>query len=359
MLTLTGPEYTAPEVFQQERERLFAQQWVYAGRSELVREPGDRLVIDAAGESVVVVRDRLGRVHAHHNVCRHRGARLCDETGGGHGGAITCPYHAFSYSLDGALVATPNVGPEELDRTALSLWPVAVAEWEGFVFVSLAPYPPLLGDWLDTHDGLTQRFARFALGELRIGYQTVSEVRANWKILFENYAECLHCPRVHPELVEIIPHYRTGAVIDAERADEGVSLREGANSFTFSGRSSLPARRGMSSTEESSYYGAAVIPTMMIDVTGTSVMVTRLVPRAADHTTVSTEYLFRADAVADPAFDPTEVVTFSELVATQDYAVCERVQRGVGSRAFTHGVFTQKDSLAYHFTQRYRAEMAR
>ena len=112
---------------------------------------------------------------------------------------------------------------------------------------------------------------------------------------------------------------------------------------------------GLDEQTASSMYGATIFPNMFIDLTGTVVIATRLQPRSSRHTTVVTDYLFRPEVVADPDFDPTEVVEFSELVAHQDYAVCERVQLGVQSRAFDHGVFSEKDALPYAFNQTYLA----
>jgi Rieske 2Fe-2S family protein len=355
--TLTGAEYRAPDVYAAEVEQIFARNWMYVGRADLLVDVGDRLVADVAGESVLVVRDRDGRLHAHHNVCRHRGSVLCDESGRGHGAAISCPYHAFSYSLDGALVATPNVPRDELDRAAMSLWPVAVDEWQGFVFVNVDRQARPLVAWLSAHDDGPRQFERHTMGALRTVEVTVTEVRANWKILFENYAECLHCPRVHPELVELVPLYRSGAVTDPDRDDGGVTLAGQANSFSLGGPLDLPVLRGMGGLAGTSYFGAAVFPSMFIDITGTSVIVTRIVPRAADHCTVFTEYLFPAEAVERDDFDATGIVAFSELVAAQDYRVCAGVQRGVSSRAFTTGVYAEKDALAHAFSERYRREM--
>jgi Rieske 2Fe-2S family protein len=355
--TLTGHEYRSMDTFDRERERIFSTQWFYAARSETVTRPEDRLVIDVLGESVLVVRDRDGVLRAFFNVCRHRGAQLCDPGETGAPGGITCPYHAWSYSLDGRLIGTPHVGKDEVDRAAMSLWGVSVDEWEGFVFVNLAADPEPLKAWLGRQNHQPLDYEKYALGTLRTGHRTVSEVAANWKILIDNYNECLHCPKVHPELVELIPVYKTGSVLDPRRGDGGVALADGADSFTLTGRSWMPLLEGMGEVEANSYFGAAVFPNMFIDITGTSAIATTLIPRSPDHTTVVSEYLFRPEAVEDSEFDPSAVVEFSELVARQDYDVCERVQRGISSRAFTRGVYADKDSLAHEFNEWYRATM--
>jgi phenylpropionate dioxygenase-like ring-hydroxylating dioxygenase large terminal subunit len=354
--TLPGRDYHAAEVFDLERERIFARNWFYAGRAEGLDAPGDFVTVDVAGESVIVLRTKAGELRGFYNVCRHRGSRLCDEAAGRMKGAVKCPYHAWSYSFEGRLIGTPNVARDEVDRDALGLWPVPVDTWQGFLFVHLDPDPAPLEDALREQQDSPLPFARFNLGELRIGRRTVTEVQANWKILIENYNECLHCPTVHPELVAVVPAFRKGGVYDPARTDGGVALADGGNSFTRTGRSDLPALPGLDAHDESSLYGSTVYPNMFIDVTGTGAVSTILLPRDAGHTTVVTEYLFRPEVIAAAGFDPTDVVEFTELVAHQDYVVCERVQRGVRSRAFTRGVLAEKDSLLEGFNARYLAE---
>ena len=351
--TLSGRDYSGPEVYELERERIFHREWFYVGRAEQVAEPGDALVHDVAGESILVVRGRDGRLHAHFNVCRHRGARLCDVGKSKVKGAIKCPYHAWSYAHDGTLIGTPNVAPDEIDRSSLSLWPVNVDVWEGFLFVCLADDPEPLRDSLGSQADGPLRFEEFGLGDLRIGARTVSEVPANWKILIENYNECLHCPTVHPELVQIVPLYKTGSVVAPDRPQGGTLLSEGSNSFTYSGTSARPTLPGLTDADANTYYGAAIFPNMFIDVTGTCAIVTTLVPQSASHTQVVSEYLFAPEEVARRDFEAADVVEFSELVAQQDYDVCIRVQQGVSSKAFTNGVLAEKDDLLHTFHERY------
>lgn len=352
--TLSGTDYSSDAVFDLERQRIFHQSWFYVGRADRLA-PGDRFVADVAGESVLVVKDRDGDVHAHANVCRHRGARLCEDSGPGSKAGITCPYHAWTYSLDGRLIGTPHVAAEEIDRQSLSLWSVACEVWQGFMFVNLSAEPMLLLDWFAAGMDSARRFEHLHLDELRAGVTTSTEVHANWKILVENYQECLHCSWIHPELVDVVPLYKTGSVIDPQRVDGGVSIR--GNSFSASGSSSLPLLPHMPDEQAGSYYGATVFPNMFIDVTGTCVIVSSLWPHGAAHTTVTMEYLFAPDVIDGPGFDPSEIVQFSELVGKQDYDVSERVQRGVSSRYFQHGVLAPQDHLIVDFLETYRKHM--
>ncbi len=353
--TLPGRDYHAPEVFERERERVFHREWFYVGRAETVAGPGEYLSTDVVGEPILVVRDREGSLRAFYNVCRHRGSELCEVGSGRLRNAIKCPYHAWSYSLAGELIGTPNVAPDEVDRASLPLRRVAVDVWDGFLFVCLGEDPPSLRDWLAAQFQEPLAFERFRLGELRVAVRTRTAVAANWKILIENYQECLHCPSVHPELVQAVPAYRKGWVFEAGREDGGVSIADGA-SLTTGASAEIPPLPMLTEREASSVYGVGVFPNMMIDVEGNVVVATRLVPTSPRETVVEAEYLFHPETMAAAGFDPTAVVDFNELVAGQDNAVCERVQRGVASRSFDGGgVLAEKDAVLAAISEVYLA----
>ena len=354
--TLPGRDYYAPDVFELEQERIFAGHWYFLGREDTLSAPGDYAAVDVAGESIMVVRGKDDRLRGFYNVCRHRGSQLCDAGTGQLRGAIKCPYHAWTYALDGQLIGTPMVGKDEIDRESLSLWPLTVDAWAGFLFANFADDPEPLVDSLAAQYETPLTYERFGpLGELRVGFRTTVDVAANWKILVENYNECLHCPAVHPELVAVVPTYRRGEVVEAGRHDGGVTIANDGTSFTTSGRSPLPVMPGFEAHEATSIFAAYIFPNMFLDISGTSAVATSLHPRGPQETTVVAEYLFRPEVIARPDFDPSEIVEFTELVAHQDYVVCERVQKGVRSRAFTHGVYTDKDSFSFAFNRRYLA----
>jgi glycine betaine catabolism A len=354
--TLPGRDYWAADVYELDAERIFFRHWFYLGRVDELDEPGDYRVTEIAGESVIVVRGQDGELRGSYNVCRHRGSRLCDEGAGRMRGAIKCPYHAWSYGFDGRLIGTPMVAREEVDRATLGLWPVTVDVWAGFVFVNLSEQPEALVESLRAQAESPLPWARFGpLEELRVGRHTVSDVEANWKILVENYNECLHCPTVHPELVAVVPAYRRGEVLEEGRDDGGVEIAGGGTSFTKSGHSTIPVMPGFDEHEAHSIYSACIFPNMFLDISGTSTVATSLQPLGPTRTRILSEYLFRPEVVDAPDFDPSEIVEFNELVAHQDYVVCERVQQGVRSRAFTHGVYAEKDELPYEFNRTYLA----
>ena len=352
--TLPGRDYIDPAIFALERENVFFKSWFYAGRAEQAEVLGQWFTIDVAGESVIVMRDDAGQLQAFYNVCRHRGSRLCDDAAGHSHGAIVCPYHNWCYNHQGDLIATPRIEEDELDREQLSLWPVYVDVWQGFVFVNLSKEKPTpLRDSLATHFDEPLRFERFELDKLRIGHRVETIVNANWKIVMENYLECLHCPNVHPELIDTIETYQTGWVIEEGRDDGGVSLPPGGTGYTLGGKSPLSVMPSMTELEVNSIYGGAIPPNLTLDIGATGVMVIQLLPISPLQTKVIDTYLFNAVDVAKLDFDPSPVSDFNELVAKQDFAVCERVQKGVASRAFKHGTLAEKDIFVYEFIQRY------
>ena len=360
--TLAGTDYTSAEVWDEERERIWFGGWVCLGRAEEIGRPGDYLVRDLAGESIFVVRNLAGELRAFYNVCAHRGTRILDEEPAcGHlGKAVKCPYHSWSYDFDGRLIGTPNVHEDEaFERADHPLHGIVTEEYGGFIFVSLeADVPPLLDALAASTERITD-FERYRLDELRVARRLVYEVEANWKILVENFDECLHCPTIHPELVRLVPLYRLGEVWDGEAPDGGNWMRDDVASFTLTGLSALPRFPGLNEADHHLYFGAHQFPNLMVNLHPDAVMTYRLEPRSPSHTTVTSEFLFRPETIARPDFDPQPVVELWDLISRQDWAVCERAQKGMRSRAYTGGVFPRNDRLLFDFNELYRAAMGR
>jgi Rieske 2Fe-2S family protein len=364
--TLAGRDYASAAVWDEERERIWFGGWIGIGREAEIAEPGDFIVRDLAGESIIVTRNRDGRIRGFYNVCAHRGTKLLDETGVGECGhvskAFKCPYHAWAYDLDGRLVGTPNVDEDEgFERSAYPLHDIGAEAYAGFLFVNLAEPDarrPLLEQLREGTESITN-FERYRMDELRVGRRIVYEVKANWKIVVENYNECLHCPTIHPELVQVVPLYRFGEVWDEETRDDGNWMIEGATSFTKTGRSTLPPFPDLLPDDYRMYYGTFQFPNVMLNLHPDAAMVYYALPNGPAHTTVVSEYLFRPETIASPDFAPEPVVELWDLISKQDWEVCERAQTGVSSRAYRTGVYPRKDRFLFDFNEHYRREMGR
>ncbi len=185
--TLPQRYFVSPEVFAEEQEKIFWKQWVLVGHQSQLPKPGDYFVAEIASESLVIVRDKGGEVLGFYNVCRHRGTRLREDRNG-HLSAIQCPYHAWTYGLDGRLIGAPHMDQVPgFDKADYSLNAVNMWLWEGFIFVNLADSPtpaekvfaPLAG-----------KFSHWNLPKLRSAKRIEYDVRANWKLIFENYGSC-------------------------------------------------------------------------------------------------------------------------------------------------------------------------
>jgi Rieske 2Fe-2S family protein len=342
--TLHRDYYRTDAAFGLERERIFFRDWFCLARAEELDGPGAWLSREVAGESVLLVRLADGGLAAHYNVCRHRGSRLVPECGAGRfSSGIRCPYHAWTYQLDGRLRTAPYLEDgDEVDREALALHPIEVACWGGFVFGRLTADAagPTLADQLG---GAVNRVRRYPLVELRSAHRLEYQVAANWKVILENYNECYHCGPVHPELCRLVPAFRQrgGAELDWER---GIPHREGAWTFTVSGTTTRAPFPGLDPEEQVRHKGELIYPNLMLSLSADHAAAFLLRPEGPARTTVLCEFLFHPDEIAKPGFDPGDAVEFWDLVNRQDWTICESVQRGMSSRRFTSGFYAPMES---------------
>jgi Rieske 2Fe-2S family protein len=357
--TLPGEYYTSERVLAEERERVFARGWNCVGRASRVARPGDFLVRDVAGESILIVRDREGVLRAFFNICRHRGTRICREESGQLGATIQCSYHAWTYSTDGRLVGAPHMQDVAgFDKANYPLHAAALAEWEGFLFVHVGENPtPFEVTWAP----LQGKFARFGLPGLVVGHSVSYEVRANWKLVFQNYSECLHCPTIHPKLATVLP-YQSGANDLTEGPFLGgyMEIKPPNESATMSGRAcghlvcgDLPAedrRRGF-------YY--SLMPNLLLSLHPDYVNYYLIRPLAVDRTLVESEWIFHPDTVADATSNIRDAIEFWDLTNRQDWDIVEQSQLGVSSRRYTPGPYSPRESVPAAWDREYLRQMDR
>jgi glycine betaine catabolism A len=347
--TLHRDFYFSEEVFQREKERIFFREWVCAGREEQLPRAGDYLVLEVLGESVLVVRTREGALAAHYNVCRHRGSRLVPEGAKGTlGGSIRCPYHSWTYSLDGSLRTAPYLDEEDgFTRSSLALYPVGIEAWGGFFFLNLTPGEASTRGYglLAQLGEIPGRLQRYPLAELRAARRIVYDVEANWKVLLENYNECYHCGPVHPELCRLVPAFkqRGGSDLDWER---GIPHREGAWTFTESGTTTRKPFEGLNDDERIRHKGELIYPNFMISLSAEHVTAYTLWPEDPTHTRVACDFLFHPSEIEMPGFNPADAVDFWDLVNRQDWVICENVQRGMRSRVFQSGYYAPMENAS-------------
>ncbi len=214
--TLPGRYYYDPAIYALEQERIFSSMWVCVGRAEALPATGAYQTVTLGQENIIVVHGSDGILRAFLNVCRHRGARLCSELTGKLKGSIQCHYHAWTYGLDGRLIGAPNVMSDaQFDRMKFGLIPVALEVWEGLIWLNLSDNPVPVSSQVEgpivERFGSYIPFSRYDMGKLKVGKSITYDVRANWKLVLENFMECYHCGPMHPELCHMLPGFTSYA----------------------------------------------------------------------------------------------------------------------------------------------------
>jgi len=339
--TLPGRYYYDPAIYEMELERIFSQMWVCVGRADAITGAGAYEVVTVGRESIIVVRGRDDVLRAFLNVCRHRGARLCNEASGKLKGSIQCRYHAWTYGLDGRLIGAPNVlSDEQFERALFGLLPVALEVWEGLIWLNLGDDPASIEDQLNEpiieRFGGYAAFARYDVGNLKVGKRIAYDVQANWKLVLENFMECYHCGPMHPEFCRLLPGYKTGDVSDYVNG-EAVSLAENVEAFTITGKASRPPLPGLLQEDLRHYYGFVLQPNVLLNLLHDHVVMHWLIPNGPGRTVIMCDWLFDPQVMARADFDPMDAVEIFDIVNRQDWEVCELTQLSMGSKAYRSG----------------------
>jgi Rieske 2Fe-2S family protein len=384
---------TDPDLYRLDLERIWRRGWLFAGHSAEVARPGEYLVVDVDANSLIVIRDDAGTLHALHNTCRHRGMRLC-STPSGQIGRLVCPYHQWTYARTGELLACGGMdrdGDVEVGRFGLHR--AHVHEIGGLIFVCLAAEPPLFAA---AAEALGPMLAPQGLDRAKVAATRSYEVKANWKLVWENNRECWHCNANHPQYIQA--NYDNAPIDDAPLRREiaaharNVSDRLRSHGLAIDYREAgmvrFPSRDCWWSINRTplvpgwvteSVDGQPVAPLMgdypVRDV-GTLRMrtmpnfwnhsssdhsvSTRLLPAGPSTTLVTVQWLVHRDAVEGRDYDLDRLLPFWELTSEQDWALCEGNQAGVRSPAFTPGPYsTKREYNVIRFTEWYLQEIAK
>ena len=354
-VSITPEAYTNPEFFEIEKKQVFQRNWVSAGPADRVKNPGDIMIAEVGGQSILITRDEEHQLQAFYNVCRHRGTRLCAGDGAVQK-HIICPYHGWGYNLRGECVGTPLFDKganrraiqlhdishlEAFDKKDYHLFPVRVQQWGLLIFVCLDETAPTLTE----HVGdLPQRLANHRLDEwVTIGERTY-EIDCNWKLLFENAVEYYHLPWVHPRLA------KTSRIADHHRW-QGNGMYCGictspVTATDDSGWLTMPNISGLTDVEDNSGYFFGLFPNVILFIMPSHAFVIRALPVSPTRT-VETAWLMShpecVENVSASAID--EVMEFWHEVNLEDVGICQKVQQGLSSEPYKGG------RLCYHFEE--------
>jgi Rieske 2Fe-2S family protein len=346
--TLPAEAYTSREVFEWEFATFFMGSWMCLGRVADLASPGQIKAMEVGAETVLVSHDRNGVVWVFSNTCRHRGHEILAPGDAVDARLIRCPYHSWSYTLEGELKNAPTFsGSAEFDPSGFPLVPIRTGVWEGWLFVNLdGKAPPL-----ETHMGnLADYLGVYRAAELeRVAHHSY-EVAANWKLIVENYHECYHCTTIHPALCRVSPPDSGRDVAPTGLWAGGYMLLKGdAETMSLDGRSDGRPFPGLDSDQLRQIWYVGLMPNLLLSPHPDYYLVHRLTPLTPDRTLVECEWLFRPEVASAGGFDPAYAVDFWDLTNREDWTACEGVQRGAGNRGFRPGPLSELETTLYQF----------
>jgi Rieske 2Fe-2S family protein len=384
---------TDPGIYQLDLERVWRRGWLFAGHTCQVKSPGDYFVFDLDTDSIIVVRGDDERLHALHNTCRHRGMKVC-QAESGHVTRLVCPYHQWSYALNGELMACGGMDKDgDVDRRDFGLHRVHVREVGGLVFVCLAPDPiPFEG----AAQALGALLAPQGFERAKVAATRTYEVRANWKLVWENNRECWHCNANHPQYVKanydnapiddpalkreieaqagatsarlhaegLRIDYQEAGMVPFPSADGWWSINRtpltpGWVSESMDGRPVAPLM-GSYATRDVGTLRMRTMPNFWNHASSDHAVSTRLAPAGPQKTLVQVQWLVSEDAVEARDYALDALLPFWQLTSEQDWTLCENNQAGVNSSAFTPGPYsTKREYNVIRYTEWYLHEIAR
>ena len=377
--------YVGEQAFAFDAQVMLPSVWLYACTVAHIKKPGDWFLFEMADNSVIVLRGRDGAVRAFFNSCQHRGARIC-EAQRGSSPKLICPYHQWTYNLDGSLLGARNMGPE-FDKSTINLTPVAVENIGGLIFICLTDTPPPIDR---VKADIAAQIAVYDLEHCKIAVQDDLIENANWKLVMENNRECYHCDANHPELISCLGNSGFGkglpedgnaeasaeAHLLAKRAEwaalgidhdlvefpDGwwhriarLPLVDGAVSQTMDGKLASTKLIGPFETPETSSLSIWTQPNSWHHFCCDHVVTFSLTPLAADKTLLRTSWLVHEDAVEGVDYDPANLSAVWRATNGQDGYLAALNHRGIMTAGYRQGPYAPEEKLVEDFKQFYVA----
>lgn len=372
--TLPQALYTETGTFDFDLEAIYGQSWLMAGMDCELPKSGSYISMMVGKWPVVITRDRGGVIRAFHNSCRHRGSMIC-AVGSGTAPKLVCPYHRWTYDLDGSLFAAGRM-PDDFEKSEHGLKPIALENVDGALFICLAENPPA---FVDFKEKLAAYAAPHNLKDAKLAYQSVLVENANWKLVMENARECYHCSTSHPELAKTFPvgmskHFDSGhdahamafeAAMDvhglAQTPVEGhwwqvarFALNEGCVSISADGQHLSKKLMCDANNGNIGSMRWAIDPHCFAHATADHVFMFSVMPAGPNETHVYSKWYVHKDAVEGVDYDIESLTSLWTKTNLEDKALAENNQAGVNSIGYTPGPYSQEaEMLAQRFTDWY------
>jgi Rieske 2Fe-2S family protein len=343
--------YVSEAVFAWEQRHFFAGGWMCVGRSDSMPNPGDQRAESIGHAGVFLVRDAAGSLRAFANACRHRNHELlpCGETV--NRPIVLCPYHGWSYRLDGSLRKARGFDESSMpafDPADNSLVQLPAEEWHGWIFVDGSGEA---GSFAAHVAGLEEIIGPYEPERLSVAGSHDYVVAANWKIVVENYEECYHCPVIHPELCAASSPVSGNDYAQPNGAWMGgwMDLRDGFQTMSLDGSTCATPLRSLPEWRRHIVDYIALFPNLLISPHPDYVMTHILTPLSADSTRVQCAWAFSPEDLAREGFDPAFAIDFWDITNRQDFGACESVQRGLSNTHAVPGLLSREEHGVYQF----------
>ncbi|MBF89185.1 MAG: (2Fe-2S)-binding protein [Candidatus Marinimicrobia bacterium] len=345
--------YINPEILNNEYENIFLKNWVCAGRTSELINQGKFKVMNLGSESAIILRYSKNELKAFTNICRHRGTRICEKNKGKFSNAIQCGYHGWTYSLDGKLIGAPHMDSiENFDKNDYPLFPIGIAEWEGFIFINFNDNPE---SFEKSFSPIFNKFTNWNLSQLFSLETKTYKVKANWKLIIQNYSECYHCPIIHPELSSITP-YLSGRndLFEGSFLGGYMNFKANKESITSSGKLCCPPIRDLNKDDLDRVYYYSISPNMLLSLHPEYVMYHTVLPINVDSCEIRCSWLFEKNVVISDSYNTKEAIDFWDKTNKQDWKICEMSQLGIQSKKYSPAPYSSQESLLAAFDKNYK-----
>ena len=339
--------YVSSRVFAFEQERFFAGSWTCVGREGDLEGTGAQLAAKVGGAGVLLVRGADGRVRAFANTCRHRGHELLGVGEQTTRRTVLCPYHAWTYDLDGSLRVAPGFREHgDFQPAGHGLVELPLESWHGFLFVNGSGDAPPFAEHVGAFDDLVAPYRPERLVPLA---SHSYDLACNWKVILENYHECYHCPLIHPELCRVSPP-ASGDNFELDGAWVGgtMDLKDHAATMSLDGHSDGVPIPGLDGERLRTVAYLGLFPNLLLSLHPDYLMTHLVEPLGPELSRVVCSWYFPPEATGRPGFDPSYAVEFWDRTNRQDWAACESVQRGMASPHFQPGPLAPAEDAVYH-----------
>ena len=364
--SLPQPFYNDARLFALDMQEVFEKEWLFAGMACEIPAKGNFMTLEIGDNPVVIVRGGEGQIHAFHNVCRHRGSRLCTKDKG-KVAKLVCPYHQWTYELDGRLLFAGSDMGTDFDLNQFGLKPVSVRTAGGFVFINLSDNPPAIDDFLVT---LEHYLEPYQMDNVKVAVESSIVEQANWKLVIENNRECYHCNGSHPELLNSLIEFddtedpratdKYKDLVTRKQTDWNgeqvpwqlkrfgkrnrltrTPLLDGVVSMTMDGKPACNKLMGRLTSPDMGSLRILHLPNSWNHFMGDHAVVFRVLPLGPQQTMVTTKWLVHKDAVEGVDYDPENMRRVWDATNDQDRQLAEENQRGINSKAYQPGPYSQ------------------